>query len=35
MRFLRNWLTEHILKTDLKFGRFLSSQKTPGRVQAA
>ena len=35
MRFLQNWLTEHILKTDLKFGRFLSSQETPGKAQAA
>ena len=35
MRFLQNWLTQHILKTNLKFGRFLSSLDTPGKARAA
>ncbi len=26
MAFLQNWLTEHILKTDLKFSRFLGNK---------
>jgi hemerythrin len=35
MRFLQNWLTEHILKTNMKFGRFLSNREPPGKAQAA
>jgi hemerythrin len=35
MRFLQNWLTEHILKTDLKFARFLNDREAQGKVQAA
>lgn len=34
MAFLQNWLTQHILKTDLMFGRFLGAKDSPRRSAA-
>lgn len=34
MAFLQNWLTEHILKTDLRFGQFLGRKDSPRQAAA-
>lgn len=34
MAFLQNWLTEHILKTDLRFGQFLGAKNSLQRSAA-